>query len=100
MYMLWLLVSSRPACTTAIVDILFLDYVCRYVVGEIALDPAEHDAWQWVSLARLEASPVIVEQAPSGEPAYVYDLGSSSLALSHSLEQLCFSRRMLDGLGE
>jgi len=79
-------------------DILFLDYVCHYVDGAIALDPTEHDAWQWVSLKWLEAAPVVLDVAPGGETVYTYGQGSSQIALSHSLDQLRFSRRILDCL--
>jgi 8-oxo-dGTP pyrophosphatase MutT (NUDIX family) len=76
-------------------DILFLDYVCLYAGGDIALDRNEHDAWQWVSLDLLETTPVMAETAPGGESLWVYELDGGRLALSHSLEQLRFSRRIL-----
>jgi len=79
-------------------DILFLDYVCRYVDGNIALDPAEHDAWQWVSMEWLGATPAETSVAPGGEPVYTYGQGNEQIAFSHSLEQLRFSRQILDGL--
>lgn len=81
-------------------DILFIDYVCRYRAGEIRLDPAEHDGFQWLDMARLESAEVRISTAAGGELLYHYRWGEEELILSHSPEQLRFSRRLLQCLSE
>ena len=79
-------------------EILFLDYVCRYAGGEIILDPTEHDDWQWLDMGRLENADVERAVTASGEPFHIYRWGDEELLLSHSLEELRLSRRILECL--
>lgn len=79
-------------------EILFLDYACRYVEGQIGLDPLEHDAWRWVHIANLESANVESDVAPSGEPFHTYCWNSERLSMSHSLDQLRLSRRIIECL--
>lgn len=81
-------------------DILFIDYVCIYRAGEVRLDPAEHDSFQWLDMARLESAEVRLSTAAGGELLYHYRWGEEELILSHSPEQLRFSRRLLQCLSE
>lgn len=76
-------------------DILFVDFTCRYVGGEISLDPREHDGWQWLELSRLAQAQVERDMAPGGELVYIYRWGEDELLCSHSLEQLRLGRRIL-----
>ncbi len=81
-------------------DILFIDYVCAYRAGEVRLDPAEHDGFQWLDMAQLEAAEVHISLAAGGELLYHYRWHKEELILSHSPEQLRFSRRLLQCLAE
>ena len=79
-------------------EILFLDFAVRCMEGEIALDPHEHDAWQWFDFGHLEAAAVKSELASGGEPYYVFHWEGEvdDLACSHSPDQLRWSRLVLD----
>jgi len=79
-------------------EMLFLDFVCAYAAGEISLDPAEHDAWRWLHIEKLAQADVEVTLAAGGEPVAIYRWRDEELRLSHSLEQLRLSRRILDCL--
>lgn len=81
-------------------DILFIDYVGAYRAGEVQLDPAEHDAFQWLDIERLEQAEVHMSTAAGGELLYHYRWGQEEIVLSHSPAQLRFSRRLLQCLSE
>jgi ribosomal protein S18 acetylase RimI-like enzyme len=82
-------------------DILFVDYVCRYISGDIRLDEREHDDWRWIDAAgRLALAEVEQHMAAGGEPYFLYRWPDQreKLALSHSPEHLRVGRLILDCL--
>jgi 8-oxo-dGTP diphosphatase len=81
-------------------DILFIDYVGEYRAGEVRIDPSEHDAFQWLDMDRLERAEVHMSTAAGGELLYHYRWDQEEMILSHSPEQLRFSRRLLQCLSE
>lgn len=81
-------------------DILYIDYVCQYRGGQVRLDPAEHDGFLWLDMERLEQAVKRLSVAAGGELLYHYRWGEEELILSHSLEQLRFSRRLFRCLTE
>ncbi len=81
-------------------DILFIDYVCQFQGGEIRLTPFEHDGFLWLDMERLEQAEARLSAAAGGELLYHYRWEEEELILSHSLEQLRFSRRLYQCLAE